>query len=131
MCFGLQGDGGHCGDKIYKVPDANPDENNGIYWQTSRLWGLANGCTEAECLALDTTMSIELFFAALGVTGGNGADNANALLSKLESLQLHLSDEARGIPTVPVPAAFWLFGTALIGFIGISRRTSLSWSFPR
>ena len=24
---------------------------------------------------------------------------------------------------VPVPAAFWLFGTALIGFIGISRRT--------
>ena len=23
---------------------------------------------------------------------------------------------------VPVPAAFWLFGTALIGFVGISRR---------
>lgn len=27
------------------------------------------------------------------------------------------------IPAVPVPAAFWLFGTALVGFIGISRRT--------
>ena len=26
---------------------------------------------------------------------------------------------------VPVPAAFWLFGTALIGFIGFSRRTSV------
>lgn len=26
---------------------------------------------------------------------------------------------------VPVPAAFWLFGTALIGFIGISRRTKI------
>ncbi len=26
---------------------------------------------------------------------------------------------------VPVPAAFWLFGTALIGFIGISRRTKV------
>jgi len=26
---------------------------------------------------------------------------------------------------VPVPAAIWLFGTALIGFIGFSRRTSL------
>lgn len=24
---------------------------------------------------------------------------------------------------IPVPAAFWLFGTALIGFIGLSRRT--------
>jgi len=27
------------------------------------------------------------------------------------------------ISAVPVPAAFWLFGSALIGFIGISRRT--------
>ena len=27
------------------------------------------------------------------------------------------------VSPVPVPAAFWLFGTALIGFIGISRRT--------
>ena len=27
---------------------------------------------------------------------------------------------------VPVPTAFWLFGTALIGFVGLSRRTSLS-----
>jgi len=28
-------------------------------------------------------------------------------------------------PPVPVPAAFWLFGSALIGFIGFSRRTSV------
>lgn len=27
-----------------------------------------------------------------------------------------------GVPPVPVPAAIWLFGTALVGFIGISRR---------
>ncbi|MCP4769097.1 MAG: PEP-CTERM sorting domain-containing protein [Gammaproteobacteria bacterium] len=26
---------------------------------------------------------------------------------------------------VPVPAAVWLFGTALLGFIGLSRRTSV------
>jgi hypothetical protein len=26
---------------------------------------------------------------------------------------------------VPVPAAAWLFGTALIGFIGLSRRTGV------
>jgi hypothetical protein len=30
------------------------------------------------------------------------------------------------IPAVPVPAAFWLFGTALIGFIGISRRRKVA-----
>jgi hypothetical protein len=29
------------------------------------------------------------------------------------------------ISEVPVPAAFWLFGTALIGFIGLSRRTKV------
>jgi len=29
------------------------------------------------------------------------------------------------IPQVPVPAAVWLFGTALIGFIGLSRRTKV------
>jgi hypothetical protein len=30
-----------------------------------------------------------------------------------------------GMSAVPVPAAFWLFGTALIGFIGVSRRTKV------
>jgi hypothetical protein len=30
------------------------------------------------------------------------------------------------VSPVPVPAAFWLFGTALIGFVGISRRTRIS-----
>lgn len=29
------------------------------------------------------------------------------------------------VSAVPVPAAFWLFGTALLGFIGISRRTQV------
>ena len=30
-----------------------------------------------------------------------------------------------GVSPIPVPAAFWLFGTALIGFIGYSRRTAV------
>ena len=29
-------------------------------------------------------------------------------------------------PAVPVPAAFWLFGTALVGFVGISRRRKIA-----
>ena len=29
------------------------------------------------------------------------------------------------ISEVPLPAAFWLFGTALIGFVGFSRRTAV------
>ena len=33
--------------------------------------------------------------------------------------------EYGAMSAVPVPAAFWLFGTALIGFIGFSRRTKV------
>ena len=35
------------------------------------------------------------------------------------------SNWVTGPSPVPVPAAFWLFGTALIGFIGFSRRTKV------
>jgi hypothetical protein len=41
-----------------------------------------------------------------------------------ETGQMYLS--AMTVSPVPVPAAFWLFGTALIGFVGLSRRTNLS-----
>jgi hypothetical protein len=54
---------------------------------------------------------------------------AEEKVGDISDMQLHLSDEAVGlgdVPAVPVPAAIWLFGTALIGFIGISRRTNLS-----
>ena len=36
---------------------------------------------------------------------------------------IHYDLKLASISAVPVPAAFWLFGTALIGFIGFSRRT--------
>ena len=35
------------------------------------------------------------------------------------------SNWVTGPSPVPVPAAIWLFGSALIGFVGISRRTSI------
>ena len=42
----------------------------------------------------------------------------------IEDGQVYLS--AMTASPVPVPTAFWLFGTALIGFVSLSRRTSLS-----
>jgi hypothetical protein len=30
------------------------------------------------------------------------------------------------VSAVPVPAAIWLFGSALLGFIGYGRRTNVS-----
>jgi hypothetical protein len=35
------------------------------------------------------------------------------------------SEKLSNISPVPVPAAMWLFGTALIGFVGMSRRTKV------
>lgn len=38
----------------------------------------------------------------------------------------HYTEYGPSISEVPVPAAVWLFGTALIGFIGISRRRKVA-----
>ena len=105
------------------------EDTNGLSddltWATSREWLIGNGtCTTSECTQFDRTSSIEVMWQGL-----SSANAAAALRDSIDSMQLHLSDEAVGlpdIPPVPVPAAFWLFGTALIGFIGMSRRTSLS-----
>ncbi|MFA9421408.1 MAG: VPLPA-CTERM sorting domain-containing protein [Gammaproteobacteria bacterium] len=48
----------------------------------------------------------------------NSADDCSSW-----SGQMYLSSLTTS--AVPVPAAFWLFGTALIGFIGFSRRTTV------
>ncbi len=40
------------------------------------------------------------------------------------SLNVRILDAS--VSAVPVPAAFWLFGTALLGFVGISRRTQIA-----
>lgn len=125
ICFGLQDDGGNCKDaKVYQNPVDDVTKNDGIFWQTSRHWVLDNGCSTSQCLMFDTSMSLELLFRGLSTI-----DEATALVAGVTSLQLHLSDEARGlppIPEVPLPAAFWLFGTALIGFIGYSRKARAS-----
>ena len=91
-------------------------------WDTSREYLIANSpnCSLTECTEFDKTSSIEVMWQGYG-----SAIEAALVRDSIESMQLHLSDEAVGLPAVPVPAAFWLFGTALIGFIGISRRTNL------
>jgi hypothetical protein len=113
--------------KGWQAEDGNGLSDD-LTWATSREYLIANSanCSLTECTEFDKTSSIEVMWQGLG-----SADDAEDLLNSIDRMQLHLSDEAAGlppidIPEVPVPAAFWLFGTALIGFIGMSRRTSLS-----
>jgi hypothetical protein len=100
--------------------------------KTSIDWVVANrGCSTGNsgtCGATDVEMSFEKLF-----TGGDKTtvlawlNDWKAGTANLVGLVSHLSPERGGpLSQVPVPAAFWLFGTALIGFIGISRRTNLA-----
>jgi hypothetical protein len=131
------------GNVKFGVP-AGTDPNS----QTSVDWVLANRsetCDMVDCDAADIPMSFETLFeeAELKSTldwlmlwdayndGSTGTLSRSAGFAGLASelsrpggLVAHLSPEQGGT-LVPVPAAFWLFGTALIGFIGISRRTNL------
>ena len=54
----------------------------------------------------------------------SGGSVTVALLGRTENYS-HWTEYGPPSP-IPVPAAFWLFGTALIGFIGISRRTKVA-----
>jgi hypothetical protein len=65
------------------------------------------------------TFSSYLYEPGSGI-GDSGSWTTSALGDKNLS---HFSIYTSGISPVPVPAAIWLFGTALIGFIGMSRRT--------
>jgi hypothetical protein len=78
-----------------------------IFWgpfQPSRVYSLA-------FLGLGSTIDMH-------IEDTNYGDNSGSL-----SVNIY-SDSS--IPPIPVPAAFWLFGTALIGFIGISRRRKVA-----
>jgi hypothetical protein len=108
--------------------------------QTSVDWVLKNGCDKIDCDKSETPMSFETLFTDddeitqvldwLALWDNYNNSNSLISLSSLTTpvgLVAHLSPEQGGvIPPVPVPAAFWLFGTALIGFIGMSRRTNLA-----
>ena len=61
------------------------------------------------------------------------APQASDLLAGLWYINLHTQSfpagEIRGqveVNVVPIPAAAWLFGTALIGFVGMSRRRKVA-----
>jgi len=73
-------------------------------------------------------MSFEMLFTG---TGAFGYDVGKGYLAWLDmaqnSLVFHMSPErGGGVSVIPVPAAFWLFGTALIGFVSFSKRTKIS-----
>jgi len=69
--------------------------------------------------------------AASGINGGDTIRNTNAgghgdyrLTLSSDNLRFSLSGNTITVSQVPVPGAVWLFGSALLGFVGIGRRKS-------
>ena len=78
-------------------------------------------------------MDNELFVDDYLVPGTGGDNTWGPLsfigISGISKLEINLRGSGAidnlSYNVVPVPAAAWLFGTALLGFIGFSRRTAI------
>ena len=84
--------------------------------------GLSNWQQSAHmCIGKDI-----LGYASINDSGvSENSANINCAITLVTEAEIDgdtIPDDVPDIPGVPVPAAFWLFGTALVGFIGISRR---------
>ena len=86
---------------------------------TSLEWVLANGCDTSSCDKKGISMSFEAEY--LNFSEQDRIDLIAAIQGS--SVMLHLSDERQGgVSEVPLPAAAWLFGSALLGLGAIKRR---------
>ena len=95
-------------------PDSYSQSTNGtgqttVNWQGATFSGLNAGLYT---------------YALSGMTAANW-NNWNSFDANWNGT-LVISGTSVGVSGVPVPAAVWLFGTALIGFIGLSRRRKVA-----
>jgi hypothetical protein len=65
-----------------------------------------------------------LNLSGAGVLTGHGFEATEAIwtFSAENATSYSMKVTAEGIPAVPVPAAIWLFGSGLLGLVGVARR---------
>lgn len=109
-------------------------DNTGAF--TSFAAGYFNGYVftfDSNVAVTFTDAAIDTSVTTLGLSPSDLTFSGNQLLVNVEGLTFNTSTFARinltsvgGPTTVPLPAAFWLFGSGLLGLIGISRRKKYS-----
>jgi hypothetical protein len=88
--------------------------------KTSLEYLLDNGCDTTDCAASDVKMSFEIEF---DLTQIDGKDLLNGI--QTNGIEYHLSPERRVAP-IPIPAAVWLFASALGALGWLSRRRKVN-----
>jgi hypothetical protein len=126
---------------ICEVPDPIPDQcflHDGFVGTsdgTGTLYGVGawiNGKTGAEValvldgvqvdFGLDGVISSWTFLGVIDTAGFNSFEFREVNGKGLEVLTIRADDASLGVSAVPVPAALWLFGSGLLGLVGMSRR---------
>jgi hypothetical protein len=114
---GLTPGGGHFGFLPFVVSSTGLNQSEA--GTTVTAFGAALGLTNAD---VSDNFSHNVFDDAFGlnIVDKDSAGNILSLAGR------GVIDPGTGISPVPVPAAVWLFGTALIGFVGVSRRRKVA-----
>jgi len=116
---------------------SNGGVNDGVFWQVGSSATLGTGTVFAgniladQSITLNTTAKIlcgraVALHGAVTMDTNTISDDCNAFNGGITRTDYGSSGFANsnGVAPVPVPPAFWLFGSGLIGLIGISRRGS-------
>ena len=114
---GLTPGGGHFGFLPFVVSTTGLNQSEA--GTTVTAFGAALGLTNAD---VSDNFSHNIFNDDFGLNIVD-VDSAGNILSLAGR---GVIDPGSGLNPVPVPAAVWLFGTALIGFVGMSRRRKVA-----
>ncbi|HEY9198404.1 MAG TPA: VPLPA-CTERM sorting domain-containing protein [Gammaproteobacteria bacterium] len=101
--------------------------------------GAATGCTAPDyCLSNTGPFSnllaenywsstvIVTYYSVWGFTFGTGGQGDLTMFSDNYAWAVHDGDIGLAIPSVPVPAAVWLFGSGLLGFVSVAKRNEVA-----
>lgn len=86
------------------------------------LWNLGSFTLSLTSMTVDAQSATQLLLTGTGTLAGAGFDPTPATLSWTGNGPGSMYSWSATVSAVPVPAAVWLFGSGLLGLIGMARR---------